>query len=157
MMDKLTLLEKMKISFILIWETLTITVLKLRDYLQKSETDSTFIEDEIEQFTKYLPNVADVLISERDEYIAQTIHEVAERGFGPTPPPGANILHRGAIVAVIGAAHLSGVARCLRQGKVSPGRIREIASSSAVDSTWPGEGLLHVVNTTALYATTDLE
>lgn len=153
MMDKLTLLEKMKISFILICETLTITVLKLRDYLQKSEADSTFIEDEIEQFTKHLPNVADVLISERDEYIAQTIHEVAERGFGPTPPPGATILHRGAIVAVIGAAHLSGVVRCLRQGKISPRRIREIASSSEVDSTWPGEGLLHVVNTTALYAT----
>jgi hypothetical protein len=55
-------------------------------------------------------------------------------------------------VAVLGAAHLPGVTRWLQQGGVSAARVRNISISSQHECTWPGEGMLHVVNGTALYS-----
>lgn len=54
---------------------------------------------------------------------------------------------RGRVLAVLGAGHLSGVQRWLAVGGVSDARLQEISSSSRHNSTWPGRGVLQVVNT----------
>ena len=161
MMERLSKWEKCKIAVMLVWEVLTCSARRVSEYLKNSEADSSFVKDELEQLSKYFPSLADVLINERDEYLAQTISQVAQQGFlsGPTVIPGVQTdgspfphKRRSSIVAVLGAAHLPGVEARLRQGCVSPERIREISRSSKQQvSSWPGEGMLHAVNTTSLY------
>lgn len=154
-MDRLRLFEKIKMAGLLFWEVLTMSVFKLKEYIVKSETDDAFIRDEVERFGRYLPTVADVIVSERDEYLAQTLLEIARVGFARTsgsvqgPAPGQ--VRRGKIVAVVGAAHLAGVQRWLQQGGVSDARMAEISSSSQHNATWPGGGMLQVVNTQLLF------
>ena len=154
-MDRLRLLEKIKMAGLLFWEVLTMSVFKLKEYIVKSETDDAFIRDEVERFGRYLPTVADVIVSERDEYLAQTLLEIARVGFVRTSEavkgPTDDQVRRGKIVAVVGAAHLAGVQRWLQQGGVSDARMAEISSSSRHNATWPGGGMLQVVNTQALF------
>jgi pheromone shutdown protein TraB len=74
---------------------------------------------------------------------------LARVGFGPdaarfdfsqTPE------RKGRILAVVGAGHLDGIVRVLQAGGVSEDRLMEISSSSKQSSTWPGRGVLQVVN-----------
>lgn len=114
--DKLKLYEKLKMAFVLIWEIMTMSFFKLKDYIKKSENEEGFIQDEIARFAKHLPAFAKVLIEERDEYLSQTIFEIARV-----------VNHSGGqkrirIVAVVGAGHLSGIQRCLAAGGVSDDR-----------------------------------
>ena len=146
--DRLGLLEKLKMACIMLWEALTMSLGRLREYVKRSETEEDFVKREIEKFGRYLPSVAEVIIHERDEYLAQTVIETARVGirapkFGPH--------RRGRIVVVIGAGHLQGVQNHLATGGVSAQRISEISSSSKHPPTWPGTGMLSVVNGTALY------
>lgn len=106
------------------------------------------MSQEIEKFGRYLPSVAEVIISERDEYLAQTILETARIGFAS---PHYSPSKRGRIVAVVGAGHLPGIQRCIQADGVSKDRLAEISSSSKHNSTWPGEGYLNIVDGKVLY------
>eukprot|EP01041_Mallomonas_annulata_P001953 gene1953-3791_t len=148
MFDRLSLFAKIKVLFIFIFEILTMSVLKLKEYIKKSEDDSTFVEKELEKFAKYLPELSDTIINERDEYMAQTLCEVARVGFGPGPHHS-----KGRVVAVVGAGHLPGLQRCIMNGGISEERLFNISTSSKQkESCWPGKGSLHIVNTQGLYA-----
>jgi len=74
--DKLTTFEKIKIAFIMTWEVLTMSFMKLADYIKKTESDEKFIQEEIARFRKYLPSFASVIIDERDEYLSQSLVEI---------------------------------------------------------------------------------
>ena len=199
--DELSMFEKAKMLCIVAWEVLTMSIFKLKDYIHKTEQDDQFIKDEIAHFIKHMPAVANIIVTERDDYIAQTISEVAQVGFGQLPPPGSVIYQRrGRILAVVGAAHLEGIVRRLGGSSakynmnnmnnksnglvdssnighehnnasnsvssnltsnltsgewccVDDARLREISSSSRTNNTatWPGAGMLHVVDLAALY------
>lgn len=152
--DKLRFFEKMKMVVLLLWEVITMSVFKLKDYIQKTETDDDFIKDEIARFGKHLPTFAEIIVGERDQYLAQTLLEIARVGFNGGPHSIASpSLHppRGRILAVVGAAHLAGVQRCLAEGGCSDSHINEISSSTRHNSTWPGRGMLQVVNSQALF------
>lgn len=149
LMDRLRWTEKLKILVILVWEVLTMSFFKLKEYIHRTETDDKFIHDELEKFAKYLPGISDIIINERDDYLAQTLCDIARVGFRWNSPPDAGT--RGCVVAVVGAGHLRGIAKNLAQGGVSAERIQQISSSSVHASTWPGPGMLEVVNVPALF------
>jgi pheromone shutdown protein TraB len=106
--DRLHFFEKIKLAGIMTWEVVTMSLTKLREYVHKSENEDDFVRSEIEKFGKHLPSVADVIINERDEYLAQTILETARVGVR-SPVFGQH--RRGRIVAVVGAGHLDGIQR----------------------------------------------
>lgn len=201
--DKLSTFEKIKVACIMTVEVLTMSFMKLADYIKKTESDEKFIQEEIARFRKYLPSFASVIIDERDEYLAQSIIEIgtcysiftylftnvcpnilmyifiyirmyvfkyaysiihicnrlydfhyfvylARVGFGQVPPDfdfSRCPERRGKVLAVLGAGHLEGVQRLLAAGGVSETRLQEISSSSKHNSTWPGRGILQIVNT----------
>jgi len=90
--------------------------------------------------------LAEVIINERDEYMSQTICEIARVGFRPPYSRPKRI------VAVVGAGHLIGLQRILIAGGVSEQRMQEISKSSKQSCpTWPGSGVLQVVNTKILF------
>lgn len=151
--DKLSFFEKLKMAGILIWEVLTMSLFKLKDYVHRTQHDDDFVKEEVEKFGRYLPAFAQVVISERDEYIAQTLTELAKVGFGRLPPATAGVQYtrKGKIVAVVGAGHLPGIRKHLVAGGVTAERLKEISSSSKHENTWPGDGLLHVVDAKILY------
>ena len=60
---------------------------------------STFMEE----FKEIAPSVADVLIHERDQYIAKKILDESKKGK---------------VVAVVGAGHLKGIQKHLKKGKI---------------------------------------
>ena len=143
--DKLKFFEKLKFAIVLVWEVLTMSFLKLKDYIKKSENQEGFIQDEIARFGKYLPALAKVLIEERDEYLAKTIHDIArEVGHSRNSVIG---MKRSRIMAVVGAGHLAGIQRCLAAGGVSDERMAEISSSSKhpLPGTW-SKGLYQQVD-----------
>lgn len=74
--DKLSTFEKIKVAFIMTWEVLTMSFMKLADYIKKTESDEKFIQEEIARFRKYLPSFATVIIDERDEYLSQSLVEI---------------------------------------------------------------------------------
>ena len=53
---------------------------------------------------------------------------------------------RGRVLAVVGAGHLEGIQRWLRVGGVREERLHEISSTSKQGSTWPGRGVVQVVD-----------
>ena len=147
--DRLQLFEKLKFAVVLLWEVMTMSFLKLKDYIRKSEDQEGFIQDEIARFGKHLPAFAKVLIEERDEYLSQTIFEIARvvgQGYGQSQS--THTRRRTRVMAVVGAGHLAGIQRCLAAGGVSEERIIEISSSSKHPhpGTWLGRGMLQVVN-----------
>ncbi|KAJ1412337.1 TraB family-domain-containing protein [Ochromonadaceae sp. CCMP2298] len=150
--DALSTLQKLKMALVLVWEVLTMSLSKVREFVSKTESEDDFINDEIERFSKHMPAVARVLISERDEYLSQTLCEIAKVGFGVPPPLGSKIYRKGKILAVVGAAHLPGIERHLMGGGVGEARLGEISTSSAHNSTWPGAGMLHVVDSASLHS-----
>lgn len=93
-------------------------------------------------FSDHLPKLAEVIIHERDEYIAQSIIETLRLA--------SNTYHgkKGKLVAVIGLGHLQGVQRKLLEGGSSRGRLAVISSSSKhLAPTWPDAGGVRVLNT----------
>ena len=145
--DRLGLMEKIRFIFIFLWEVLTLSVHKLKEYVSKSETEDGFIANEIERFGKHLPGIAETVINERDEYMAQTIAEIARVGFGPP-----HNRRNGRVVAVVGAGHLIGLQKWLRLGGISSERLHAISTSSKhLKSCWPGNGSLQVVNVKSLF------
>ena len=101
------------------------------------------------RFGKYLPSFADVLINERDEYLAQSLLELSR--LMQTQPPGC-VRPPVTVVAVVGAGHLPGIQKWLACGGVSEERIAEISSSSKhTTSTWPGKGRLRIVDTDMIF------
>eukprot|EP01040_Poterioochromonas_malhamensis_P012096 gene12096-13225_t len=164
--DSLTFYEKCKMILVILWEILTMSIFKLKDYIQKTDEDASFIKDELDRFAEYLPAFAKVVISERDEYLAQTLYEVANIAFEKnkrpssrdiTSTPGNGIVggstssgmggtQKGRIVVVIGAGHLHGVQKNLAVTPLSDERMMEISSSSKHANSWPGRGVLQVVD-----------
>lgn len=151
--DKLRLFEKLKAAVFMVWEVLTMSLNGMRDYISKSDSDDAFVQDEIQRFTKYFPGLADIIINERDEYLAQSILEVAReltlQHLGGTNTP---VLNR--IVVVVGAGHLVGIQKCLQNGGVSPQRIRDISASSKHSCTWPPSGSFRTVDLEMVYGST---
>jgi pheromone shutdown protein TraB len=148
--DKLSVLEKFKMGLLLFWEVVTLSVLRLREYVKKTD-DEGFINKEIEKFAQTLPTFSRIILGERDEYMTQTLLEIARIGFPAHHSQGIPQLHRGCIVVVCGAAHVNGIERLLASGGSSEEHIRNISSSSRHNSTWPGAGMLQVVNSEALW------
>lgn len=150
--DRLSFLEKSKIAVLFVWEMITMSLMKVKEYVQKSHDDEAFIADEIERVGKHLPAFADVVINERDEYLAQSLVEIAKVGFRrPAPSSHSQTPIRGKIVAIVGAGHLAGIRKHLVAGGLMQQRLKEISTSSKHEVTWPGEGLLHVVDAQSLY------
>jgi pheromone shutdown protein TraB len=157
-LDRLTTPQKIKLSLFLLFEVATLGLGKLKEYILKSETEPTFVDDELAHFAKRHPGLAEVIISERDEYLSQTIAEVARLGFAspPSTPAGAEDdfgagSPKGSILAVVGAGHVPGIKRHLSKGGVSLERIRDISRSSKHNATWPDMGMMHVVDLDSLY------
>ena len=150
--DRLTFRGKIVVAFMLLWETVTMSVIKMKDFTRSTENDLDFVQAETDHFAKHLPVLADVVIFERDAYMARTIADVASLGFGALPPPGTVPSRRGRIVAVVGAGHLAGIKRHLMSSHVSSAQMHAFANSSAHNSTWAGPGMLHVVDVAKLYA-----
>ncbi len=161
--DSLTFYEKCKMILVIIWEILTMSIFKLKDYIQKTDEDASFIKDELDRFAEYLPAFAKVVISERDEYLAQTLYEVANIAFEKNKRPSSRDIitpgnaiiggssgmggtQKGRIVVVIGAGHLHGVQKNLAVTPLSDERMMEISSSSKHANSWPGRGVLQVVD-----------
>jgi pheromone shutdown protein TraB len=145
--DKLSFVEKIKLVFIMMYEVLTLSFFKIKDYIYQSENNESFIKDEIKRFTKHLPSLANVIIYERDEYLSQSICELAKVGFGRIPDDILNQKFsgkKGRIVVVVGAGHLNGIQKYLQQGGVGIERIQEISASTKHNFTWPGSGVLSV-------------
>jgi pheromone shutdown protein TraB len=152
MMDRLKSWQKLQLAVLLVWETLTSTAQRVTEYIKQCEAEEDFVQREMEDLAKHMPVVAEMLMNERDEYIAQTIHEIARTGLSAPPPSQKSHSGKRRILAVLGAAHLSGVQRRILGGGVNATRIREISASSKHPCTWPGEGMLPVVNTALLYS-----
>lgn len=155
--DKLSWREKFMMAIVVVWEVLTMSLFKIKEYIHKTENDQEFMKDEMDRFAKHLPAVANVIIAERDGYIAQTLCEIARIGFGADPLGrfGTSVYHpafrKGRIVAVVGAGHLQGIQNHIAAGGCSMDFISEISSSSKHPNTWPGDGILHVVNSNELF------
>lgn len=150
--DRLSFFEKLKIAVLFVWEMITMSLMKVKEYVQKSHDDEAFIADEIERVGKHLPAFADVVINERDEYLAQSLVEIAKVGFRRPAYSSSQTPIRGKIVAIVGAGHLAGIKKHLAAGGVIQERLKEISTSSKHEVTWPGEGLLHVVDAQSLYS-----
>ena len=139
--------EKLKALFMIFFEVMTMSYLMIKDYIKKSEDQVGFVEGEIARFTKHMPTLAAVMIGERDEYLAQTLFEIARcmaQGYGSTDTGNKRIR----VVAVVGAGHLIGIQKYLTAGGVSEERLLEISSSSKHPSpgTWPGRGMMQVLS-----------
>ncbi len=96
---KMGIVEKLKLS----WEFLKALVGFEEEDIEELDLQKLMDQDVIstmmEEFGQIAPSVADVLIFERDIYIAQKIKEQSTKGR---------------VVAVVGAGHLEGVKRKLR-------------------------------------------
>lgn len=159
--DRLNTFEKIKIGIMFIWEALSLSALKVREYIKNTENGTQFVQDEVAQFAKYMPALAQVVIFERDEYLAQSIKELARTGFGDlslqtdgTSGSKHNSIRKGKILAVVGAGHLEGITKHLINAPSSAQceqRMLEISKSSRENANWPGAGMLHVVDLKALY------
>ena len=128
------------------------SLFKLKDYVSKSENDEKFVTNEIEMFAKHLPALSEVIIQERDMYISQTIYElvniVLSRLKSSTADHGK---FTRAVVVVVGAGHLKGIQQNLSKGAATEQKMHSISSSSVHNSTWPGSGYLHIVDTKLLF------
>jgi pheromone shutdown protein TraB len=109
---------------------------KVSDYISKTEHDMAFVQKEMESFKKHLPQFAQIVIAERDEYLSHSICELATlvgallNRANPNPSlssspgggggGGGGLRPRPKIVAVVGAGHLVGIQKCILEGTSSP-------------------------------------
>jgi pheromone shutdown protein TraB len=162
--DRMTTREKIASLFALCWDIVTWPFVNSTDYIRRSENDDEFLKQEINQFTRSNKGLAEVLIAERDEYIAQSIIEliklldlkssysnidssdgtsIRDDTIWPQCNKGVKVL------AVMGLGHLHNVYRQICSGGASQARMLNIsASSKCQEPTWPGEMHLHVVDCT---------
>lgn len=85
---------------------------QLNDYIKRTKDDEPFIKEEIRKFHKHLPALATIIISERDEYLAATLCEIARVAQG-----GGAQGARSTVLAVVGAGHLEGMQLSGRGGR----------------------------------------
>lgn len=145
--DRLGFLEKLKAAVLMIWEVITMSMNKMKEYIAKSDESEDFVIDEIEKFAKYFPALADVIIRERDEYLAQSVLEVVRC----VTPVRMEKIHANKIVVVVGAGHLNGILHHLENGGVNGSRILEISKSSKHPSTWPQRGYFPTVDLEVIF------
>jgi pheromone shutdown protein TraB len=157
--DRLSTLDRFKMLAVVMWEALTTSLFHVRDYVAQSEAQAGFVAEEMARFARGMPRLAEVVIAERDEYLAQTVCEIAKTGFGVQPPQaGAEVTYfqKGIILAVVGAGHMAGIRRHIAAGGVSQERAQALGTSSEhLVSTWPGEGRLRWVDTKTLFGEED--
>lgn len=135
--DKLSWQEKSKLLFYSITDFFTMSITQIKEYIIKTQKDEEFIENEIENFNILLPKFSEVVVRERDEYLAQSLVSLSDSLKKDT-------LKTPKILAVLGAGHLIGVKNYLYRGGITKERILEISSSSKHPSTWPG-GDVHFI------------
>jgi pheromone shutdown protein TraB len=123
--DKLSIIKKAYLLLSLLWDCVSLSVHKLVDYMRRVEDDTSLIDAEIKSFTKHFPEIAEILINERDEYIAQSIIDVIE-DIRSSCGDGFPIC----VVAVVGSAHLNGIQKNIANGGISRDRIKDILTSS---------------------------
>eukprot|EP01032_Pedospumella_encystans_P009048 gene9048-10684_t len=155
--DRLSLRAKITVACMLVWETLTMTFQKMKEFTTPGESNLAFVQREIDHTVKHLPALAEVVIFERDAYLARTIADVATLGFGKLPLAGAPITRKGKVLAVVGAGHLGGIRRHLMSDAVNSTRMQELSRSSAHNATWAGPGMLQVVDLARLYKNNENE
>ena len=103
-LERLNFMEKTKFVAMLLFEVFSMTARSIKDYVSKSEGNEDFLLQQMESFEKHLPKFAEVIIHERDEYLAQTVYEIARNGFRGYEYGGIGTPFRGKIVVVVGAA-----------------------------------------------------
>ena len=155
--DRLSLRAKITVACMLVWETLTMTFQKMKEFTTPSESNLAFVQREIDHTVKHLPALADVVIFERDAYLARTIGDVATLGFGKLLLAGAPTTRKGKVLAVVGAGHLGGIRRHLMSDVVNSTRMLELSRSSAHNATWAGPGMLQVVDLARLFSSKENE
>ncbi len=101
-------------KFRVVWEFLKAMIGYDEEELEELDLKELMKQDVItqmmEEFSKIAPSASKVLISERDEYIAQKIHEESKKGK---------------VVAVVGAGHLNGIKKYL-QGERFDANLQEL-------------------------------
>eukprot|EP01035_Chromulina_nebulosa_P021232 gene21232-27511_t len=143
--DRLNIIDKILMIVILLFETLTMSFHKISEYITRSENDENFILNEMKKFKKYLPKVSEVIISERDEYLTQSLNEIIK--FNKKRTASYTVFPKIKVLGVVGAGHVPGIESLLRNGNIDIRRINDISKSSKHnESTWPGEGTLLYVN-----------
>jgi len=94
-------------KFRLAWEFLKAIVGYDEEEMEELDLKELMNQDVIstlmEEFKEIAPSVADVLIHERDQYIAKKILDESKKGK---------------VVAVVGAGHLKGIQKHLKKGKI---------------------------------------
>lgn len=121
--DRLNLWNKLQMCVIVVLEALTMNLQKLTSYIHRTENEVGFAEKEIQQFMKHLPRIAEVIITERDIYLSQSIRDAASR---------SNITNttNTTLVAVVGAGHLSGIRHNLALPRATDELMKNISKSS---------------------------
>jgi pheromone shutdown protein TraB len=151
-MDRLSLFEYLKMTALTIWELLTFQLKHAKEYVHNSETNVTFVEDEINSYRNFSPSLAETIVNERDEYLAQSIIESANvlttyYEINNQTKKTCNENNEIRLVAVVGLGHLKGIKEALNNGGVNRSRIHEISISNRNNnSCWPGPGIIHTVN-----------
>jgi pheromone shutdown-related protein TraB len=95
-------------KFKVVWEFLKAMIgydeEELEDFDLKELMKQDVISQMMEEFSKIAPSAAKVLISERDQYIAQKIYEESKKGK---------------VVAVVGAGHINGIKKHLEKQELN--------------------------------------
>lgn len=152
LLDKLSIFKLFKLVIELIASSLFLRVEDLQSMIASYETNShKFLETELDEFSKKHVDAANIIVHERDEYLAQTILDAIKCYSASTDYSRRHLLHSGVVsdtattnntmttntthtrlcvVAVIGAAHLKGVGLNIQKGGASNDRMSEITSSS---------------------------
>lgn len=120
--------ERIQLVFAPIFEICTLTIKNLQDYIRKSEEDFDFITKEMESFARYMPNLARVIIFERDEYMAINIVQLVRSVDIFHKRNSRNASQPIRIVAVVGAGHLKGIQhRLLTPWNLTKDRLLDIS------------------------------
>lgn len=168
--DQLSWLEKIKLFVMLVWEVLTTSRFNVKGYIQQTEQNSTFVRDEIETFSKWMPKLGKIVIGERDQYMGRTICDAARQlsRSSSTNSRNSEVVSEGApdvlsrrrkarLLAVVGAGHLEGLKRIVNEGDVSVDLVRALSVSSVhTHSTWSGNGDLKVLETQQIFGSVNI-
>jgi pheromone shutdown protein TraB len=129
--ERMNIIQKLKLICALIWDALWTTTSKMTSYVKNVDSNASFLQDEMDSFYKFNPELADIVVGERDEYIAQTIIEIcrASNSFAKLRPNADMEAQFVKVLAVVGAGHLRGINRILQIGGVNHSRFEEISST----------------------------
>jgi pheromone shutdown protein TraB len=138
--DQLRWWSKVKLFVHIVFEILAYPMHSFKEFVRNSENNQNFINDEIHAFLRQFPDLARVVITERDCYLAASIAEVAALSVISSTDT--------VVVAVVGAGHVPGIARHMESNcrYIPDDHLAMISSSSKhCRSTWPGKGRLSVL------------